>query len=243
MEKTNAQRFIHAYNTIDQTLRCLYNFKRSMSFSDVIRRSVPVNYLVRKYEDKLVDYGRLRNAIIHKSNDEFIIAEPHGDVTIEFEHIANLIATPPKALELLEKTEVVTTTHNTSLADVIKLMEKTKFSNIPIYRDNELIGVASGKYIVEAIGNLLKSGANIDKAIKSTTIEQVIEQNQPIYSYFEVAKASITVEEVLERFYRNHKLQIILTTKNGTSKEQPISIITSGDLIELNKVFEDYSIK
>ena len=243
MEKTNAQRFIHAYNTIDQTLRCLYNFKRSMSFSDVIRRSVPVNYLVRKYEDKLVDYGRLRNAIIHKSNDEFIIAEPHSDVTIEFEHIANLIATPPKALELLEKTEVVTTTHNTSLADVIKLMEKTKFSNIPIYRDNELIGVASGKYIVEAIGNLLKSGANIDKAIKSTTIEQVIEQNQPIYSYFEVAKASITVEEVLERFYRNHKLQIILTTKNGTSKEQPISIITSGDLIELNKVFEDYSIK
>ena len=243
MEKTNAQRFIHAYNTIDQTLRCLYNFKRSMSFSDVIRRSVPVNYLVRKYEDKLVDYGRLRNAIIHKSNDEFIIAEPHNDVTIEFEHIANLIATPPKALELLEKTEVVTTTHNTSLADVIKLMEKTKFSNIPIYRDNELIGVASGKYIVEAIGNLLKSGANIDKAIKSTTIEQVIEQNQPIYSYFEVAKASITVEEVLERFYRNHKLQIILTTKNGTSKEQPISIITSGDLIELNKVFENYSIK
>ena len=243
MEKTNAQRFIHAYNTIDQTLRCLYNFKRSMSFSDVIRRSVPVNYLVRKYEDKLVDYGRLRNAIIHKSNDEFIIAEPHSDVTIEFEHIANLIATPPKALELLEKTEVVTTTHNTSLADVIKLMEKTKFSNIPIYRDNELVGVASGKYIVEAIGNLLKSGANIDKAIKSTTIEQVIEQNQPIYSYFEVAKASITVEEVLERFYRNHKLQIILTTKNGTSKEQPISIITSGDLIELNKVFEDYSIK
>ena len=214
-----------------------------MSFSDVIRRSVPVNYLVRKYEDKLVDYGRLRNAIIHKSNDEFIIAEPHSDVTIEFEHIANLIATPPKALELLEKTEVVTTTHNTSLADVIKLMEKTKFSNIPIYRDNELIGVASGKYIVEAIGNLLKSGANIDKAIKSTTIEQVIKQNQPIYSYFEVAKASITVEEVLERFYRNHKLQIILTTKNGTSKEQPISIITSGDLIELNKVFEDYSIK
>ena len=243
MEKTNAQRFIHAYNTIDQTLRCLYNFKRSMSFSDVIRRSVPVNYLVRKYEDKLVDYGRLRNAIIHKSNDEYIIAEPHSDVTIEFEHIANLIATPPKALELLEKTEVVTTTHNTSLGDVIKLMEKTKFSNIPIYRDNELIGVASGKYIVEAIGNLLKSGANIDKAIKSTTIEQVIEQNQPIYSYFEVAKASITVEEVLERFYRNHKLQIILTTKNGTSKEQPISIITSGDLIELNKVFEDYSIK
>ena len=214
-----------------------------MSFSDVIRRSVPVNYLVRKYEDKLVDYGRLRNAIIHKSNDEFIIAEPHNDVTIEFEHIANLIATPPKALELLEKAEVVTTTHNTSLADVIKLMEKTKFSNIPIYRDNELIGVASGKYIVEAIGNLLKSGANIDKAIKSTTIEQVVEQNQPIYSYFEVAKASITVEEVLERFYRNHKLQIILTTKNGTSKEQPISIITSGDLIELNKVFEDYSIK
>ena len=137
MEKTNAQRFIQAYNTIDQTLRYLYNYKRSMSFSDIVRRSVPVNYLVRKYEDKLVDYGRLRNAIIHKSNDEFIIAEPHGDVVLDIENIAKLISTPPKVLEVVEPRKVVCATAETNIADVISLMTKTKYSNIPIYKNDE----------------------------------------------------------------------------------------------------------
>lgn len=157
MEKTNAQRFIQAYNTIDQTLRYLYNYKRSMSFSDIVRRSVPVNYLVRKYEDKLVDYGRLRNAIIHKSNDEFIIAEPHGDVVLDIENIAKLISTPPKVLEVVEPRKVVCATAETNIADVISLMTKTKYSNIPIYKNDELIGVASGRYIVEGIGGFLEA--------------------------------------------------------------------------------------
>lgn len=240
MEKTNAQRFIQAYNTIDQTLRYLYNYKRSMSFSDIIRRSVPVNYLVRKYEDKLVDYGRLRNAIIHKSNEEFIIAEPHGDVVMDIEHIAKLISTPPKVLEIIEPREVVTASSDATVADIINLISKTRFSNIPIYRDDELIGVASGRYIVEGIGRFLEQKVDITKAIKTTKIEQIMAENHPVYSYFEVAKASITVEEALQMFYRNHKLQIIIITKTGSLREQPINIIATGDLIELNNIFGDY---
>lgn len=240
MEKTNAQRFIQAYNTIDQTLRYLYNYKRSMSFSDIVRRSVPVNYFVRKYEDKLVDYGRLRNAIIHKSNDEFIIAEPHGDVVLDIENIAKLISTPPKVLEVVEPRKVVCATAETKIADVISLMTKTKYSNIPIYEKDELIGVASGRYIVEGIGGFLAANKDVTQAIKSTPIETIMAENHPVYSYFEVAKASITVEEVLQMFYRNHKLQIIIITKTGSIKELPINIIATGDLIELSNIFGDY---
>ena len=86
---TNAQRFVNAYNAIDQTLRARHNIRRSLSFSDMIRRTVAVDYIVRKYEDVLIDYGRLRNAIIHKSNDKFLIAEPHEEVVAEFEKIAD----------------------------------------------------------------------------------------------------------------------------------------------------------
>ena len=78
--QTNARRFINAYNKIDYAIRVQHGFKRSMSFSEVVRKAVPLNYIVRKYEDDLVDYGRLRNAIIHKSNDEYIIAEPHEEI-------------------------------------------------------------------------------------------------------------------------------------------------------------------
>ena len=49
VKSTNAQRFITAYNAIDYSLRTIYDFKRSMSFSDVVRRSVVLNSVVRKY--------------------------------------------------------------------------------------------------------------------------------------------------------------------------------------------------
>ena len=85
MQKSNARRFIEAYNQIDYALRVQHNFKRSMGYSDMIRRAVAVNYIVRKYEDDLIDFGRLRNAIIHRSNDDYIIAEPHDDVVVQME--------------------------------------------------------------------------------------------------------------------------------------------------------------
>ena len=57
-----------------------------MGFSDLIRKAASLNYTIRKYEDDLIDYGRLRNAIIHNS-DDFVIAEPHDSVVENIEHI------------------------------------------------------------------------------------------------------------------------------------------------------------
>ena len=69
-----AERFLKAYNQLDYTIKNLYNFKRGMPFSDCIRRAVPLNSVIRKFEDELVDYSRLRNAIVHSTqNDDEII--------------------------------------------------------------------------------------------------------------------------------------------------------------------------
>ena len=91
---TNAQRFITAYNEIDHSLRSIYGFKRSLTFSDVIRKAVQFNSVIRKYEETLIDYARLRNSIVHSNNANYIIAEPHDDVVEEMEMIAKLISTP-----------------------------------------------------------------------------------------------------------------------------------------------------
>ena len=45
MEKSNAKRFIDAYNKIDYSLRVQHDFKRSMSFSDMIRKAVVLNHI------------------------------------------------------------------------------------------------------------------------------------------------------------------------------------------------------
>lgn len=236
---SNAKRFINAYNQIDYALRIQHNFKRSMGFSDMIRRAVSVNHIVRKYEDDLIDFGRLRNAIIHGSNDDVTIAEPHEDVVLKIEHLERLITTPPKALDVLEEKEVYTVSYNLSIKDVIKTISQTQFSNLPVYKNGELIGVANGQKILNAIGQHLLASEDIDDYLNNHTIEEVVEM-PTTNSYYMVMNSNVTIDEVLAEFLANRKLLVIIITKTGTMNEAPLAIVTSSDYMLLNKIMENY---
>lgn len=123
-ENSNAMRFITAYNTIDNALRSIYNFKRSMTYADMIRRASNLNYVVRKYEDKLIDYGRLRNAIVHSSYEDVVIAEPHIDVLEEFEKNSIITQHASKAISTIATRDVITLQADTPVREVLKTMSK-----------------------------------------------------------------------------------------------------------------------
>lgn len=236
---SNATRFVNAYNQIDYSLRTQYNFKRSMNFSDLIRRSVLVNHIVRKYEDDLIDYGRLRNAIIHRSNDSVTIAEPHDSVVENIEKIARLITTPPNALQAICHEDVLTVENSVSIKDVVSLMAKRSFSNIPIYKDGTLLGVANGQKILEFIGSKINQKQNIDQVISSTPIEQILQFNS-VFKQYEVLPANSTIEIVLDLFNKNRKLLAVLITKTGSMQEPPLGIITTSNIVEMNNILDNY---
>ena len=237
--ESNARRFINAYNTIDYAIRVQHSFKRSMSFSDLIRKAVPLNYLVRKYEDDLIDFGRLRNAIIHGGNDDFVIAEPHIDVVEKIEKIAEAIKTPPKALDVICHKDVLCAQNDIKLIDIIELISTSEFSNIPIYKDGGLIGVANGQRIIDEIGKAIERKENVDDYIKNTTIEEIINP-ETTAKYYEVVNLNATIEEVLNLFYSNRKLIAILITKTGSLKEIPLGIVTASDVIIMNNILDNY---
>ena len=238
-EKSNAERFINAYNKIDYAIRTQNNFKRSMGFSDMIRRAVSLNNLVRKYEDDLVTFGRLRNAIIHGNNEDQVIAEPHDSIVLKIEAIAKVITTPPKALDVLEEKQVFTFTHDVKIVDVIKQMSRTNFSNIPVYKDNKLVGVANGQKILDALGGKLLAGENIEEFLNNCTIEEVV-TTPSMYKYYDVIDCKATVDTVLNMFFTNRKLVAIIVTKTGSTDELPLGIITSGDYMQLNTILDNY---
>ena len=235
---TNAKRFIEAYNKIDHSLRVQYNLKRGQTFSDCVRRCASLNSIVRKFEDTLIDYGRLRNAIIHRS-DNYIIAEPHTVVVEHIEKIAELISTPPLAINSVCRKDVLTVQSDVDLKAVIKLMAESGYSNIPVYKDLSLIGLANGQKIMDVIGKELIKGSNIDTFIENTKIEDVIPKLVSS-NYYSVADAKLTIEEALNMFYNNRKLLAILLTKTGNFMEPVLGIITVGDIIDLNNILENY---
>lgn len=237
--QSNARRFINAYNDIDYAIRVQHGFKRSMSFSEVVRKAVPLNYVVRKYEDELVDYGRLRNAIIHQSNDEYVIAEPHDDVVAEIEHISELITTPPKAIEAVVDKNVLCVQYDVMLRDVVELIATSDYSNIPVYKNGGLIGIANGQRILDEIGKQITKNVDIDDYLSSTPIEDIV-QKQTNSKYYDVVSKDATIEKVLNIFNDNRKLIAILITKGGSLNEPPIGIMTGADIINLNKILENY---
>ncbi|MDD3397442.1 MAG: CBS domain-containing protein [Clostridia bacterium] len=238
-EKSFAERFINAYNTIDHELRIQHDFRRSMSYSDMIRRAVVQNYVVRKYEDELIDYGRLRNAIIHKSNEDYIIAEPHEDVVLQFEKIAKIISAPPKVWNTICKKDVVTVQFDVPLKKVIEIIYTSSFSNLPVYKNGGLIGVANGQKMLNVLGEQVSKGKDINEYISKTKIEDIINQFTN-GRYYEVMPMDVTVERALNLFYENRKLLIIILTKTGSMEEVPLGILTTGDIMDMNSLLEKF---
>ncbi len=238
---SNATRFINAYNQVDQTLRAVYNFKRSMSFNDMIRRCVPLNSIVRKYEDKLIDYARLRNAIIHNSTDERIIAEPHTDVVQTFEHIALLLSAPPTVIQQIASKNVLVLDSDISIKKALETVSRTGFKCIPVCHNETIAGVLTPNRIVDVLGAKVAEGVELDAFISKTPVQKIINENDAEV-LFAIRPSNLTVEEALNAFYTNRKLQAIIITRTGINLERPLGILTIADIIDLNKVVEDYDV-
>mgnify|MGYP005794685041 FL=1 len=239
MKKSNADRFISAYNQIDYSLRTIYDFKRSMSFSDVVRRSVVLNSVVRKYEEDLIDYGRLRNAIIHNGNRKYIIAEPHDDVVIKIEKLAQLISEPPLAIDRVGNREVIIINKDMSIGMAMELMARTGYSNLPTYDGEKLIGILNGRKLISILGNKLAEGINLQKFVEQTNVGMIMQDMGDDY-YFMLADEELTIDAAMNYFENNRKLLIILITKNGKDTSKPLAIISSADIIDMKKILDVY---
>lgn len=235
----NSQRFITAYNKIDSCLRSIYNLSANISFTDMVRRCADKNYIVRANETELADYARLRNAIVHKSTEEIIIAEPHIDVTENFERLAKLICTPPKAVSVFAKRKVITIEADTKLKNAIKLIRESHYSNIPVYKDMSLKGIINNKIIVNNIGRIIGEKLSIDDYVNRVTVGSVLEEGY-FETYYTLCGKDVTLENLLNLFSENRRLIAALVTEHGTRLERPICIITAYDITEINEILDNY---
>lgn len=239
MKASNAERFLTAYNNIDYGLRSIYGFKRSMSFSDVVRRSVVLNSVVRKYEDDLIDYGRLRNAIIHQGNHKFIIAEPHDDIVENIERLADLITEPPLAVDMVGNKEVITINHDMKLSHAMELIYRTGYSNLPTYNGEKLVGILNGRKLINVLGEKVGEGVNLETFIQETSVGEVLPHMGDDY-YFVLADQKLTIDSAMNFFENNRKLLIILITKDGKDNGKPLKIISSADIIDMKRILDVY---
>lgn len=235
-----AKRFINSFNKIDDSLRRQFNIKRSMTFTEMVRRTSTSSSTIRKYEEDLISYSRLRNAIVHQSNDNMIIAEPHEEIVKKIEKICDLLTTPPLAYTTVQgKQNVLTVEGSFFIKDVIELMYYSGYSNLPVYDGNTLLGVANGQRLVDGIGKIIKNKVDVNKYISTTTIGELVSKEQEDI-YYIVCPKSLTIEDALNKFYTNRKLLLIIITENGTHEEKPLALLTASNIIDMNNILDDF---
>jgi len=237
MAESNSKRFIDAYNRLDQGLRDIYNIKSSISFSDCIRRVASINSVIKKYEDDIIEYGRLRNAIVHRSGEE-TIAEPNTHVVEKLESIARLICTPPRVMDSVANRSVFVVNSNTPLSEVMIQMFQTGYSVVPVYEGSNLIGVINRKMVVETLGAAIAANVSLDDLIK-LSVSEALDLSSGSSSY-EVVASNVTIDNVLYLFQSNRKLSVVIITRNGNYNEHPLGVVTTSDTIDMQTILDNY---
>lgn len=239
MDTRNATEFIASYNKIDAQLRELYGFKPSQPFTDVVRRSAEKNTIVRRYENELADYARLRNAIVHQSTDGRIIAVPCDDVVENIQLIERLLCSPPTVGETLQDKRIVSIEAEISLKQAVMLMARTGYSNIPVYRGKRMIGIANNRRILRELGGVLARGLSADAWLGGTAVSDILSESD-LFVYYKYIGKKDSLQEIVDAFEENRKLLAVCVSENGRAGERVVNFITAADLPHLNKLLEDY---
>lgn len=232
---SNALELISAYNLIDARLRSLYRGKGNLQFSDLVRRCAELNKTVKKYEEELMSLARLRNAIVHNSTREVLIAEPCDSFTALATHIAQLLSAPPK-LKLIKEKGATGLPEKATVQDAISLIARTGYSNVPVYRGERAVGMLNNRRLVKSLGDALDRGDSIEKFLAMPCTEIMREDDFP--RYYVVLGRENTVQEAIDAFENNRKLLAVVVTVSGALGDRITNILTASDLPQLIDLLE-----
>lgn len=238
-ELRNATEFIDSYNKIDAQLRDLYGYKPSQSFTDIVRRSAEKNAVVRRFEDDLSDYARLRNAIVHQSTDGRIIAVPCDEAVQHIRRIEKLLCTPPRIAECLPDKRVTSIDAGLNLRRAVLLIAQTGYSNLPVYRGKKMVGILNNRRIIKALGEVLREGGSADAFLSQTAAGEVVEPSD-LFVYYRYVGKQDSLQSVLDAFESNKKLLAVCVSETGRAGERIVNFITPADLAAIHRMLEDY---
>ncbi len=225
---SNGDRFEGAYNKIDALLRKKFGGARTLSFSHVVNEAATNDPTVRAVKDDLLEYGDLRNAIVHdRGRTPVLLADPREDVVVKIEKIWNHLSHPRTLRSLTHTVPLRIFAASAVLAESLSYMRENDFSQVIALRD--------GKHQIlstEGIAHWLEAKSKEDIiALSEARLSDALNfepRDSCIY-----LKATDTVDRAREVFGKDIGKRIFsaLVSEHGSAKEKPINIVTPWDFV------------
>jgi predicted transcriptional regulator len=234
-DMSNSFEFLSIYDELDEYMRRYLKADDNIPHRTLIERIAKKNNLLSKYREDLIDFAKLRNAIIHNPYRAMAdpIAEPHENIVELYRNIRNKIINPSVALDISVKIKnIYCASPEDNAMQVMKIMSEQTFSHVPILINNRVIGVFSQytvfSYLVKNQSICLDSTMKVKDYAEYTPLES---HGGEYYEFVSKNTLASETEQMFKRRKDNHKrLGIVFVTENGSQDEKLLGIITGLDI-------------
>ncbi|HZH94091.1 MAG TPA: CBS domain-containing protein [Tissierellaceae bacterium] len=228
---TNYNEFMSEFNRIEDFLKDLVNAKYNMPFYKLLEEAMKRDKLVKQFYQELRTMSDLRNIIAHGDpNDP--VALPSKSTLNRIRFIEDQFTNPLKIIDVFKKS-VDAFDATDSLEEVLSEIDKYHYSQFPVVKSGEFIGLITENGITNWLASSVK---NDNISIKNTTVQDVIlgDEESDSYSFM---LTSDTLYDVIDKFEeirrkKNRTATIIVLNRkvNPVNVEDIYTILTPWDL-------------
>lgn len=230
--RKNSTRFLTAFNQIDKFFsEQLRGNLKSNHFYEKVDAWYDMGFLTRRQFYDLLQFSRLRNAIVHEYFDDEAIAEPNPVVVKRIESLKANVCRPKKLHELFRK-QVITADVNDRVEDVLDLFWTYKISQIPVVDNGRIVNVLNTNTIA------WWTAVNKPKSIPNAKVSEVLSYNE-LQENFRILPKDARLPEAVRLFRHSYSrinkgwfMDAIVITADGNDDSALLGIIVLEDLVE-----------
>lgn len=234
-ETSNAERFIDAFNRIDQVLRSRAKQDlRKSTIAELIENSRDV---VQQQKKKLQTMVKLRNVIVHELLDSSgeILAEPRKSAVDWLERQADVIEKPPIVSEVIDLVEPKVLDADDEIdAFLVQIAPPNNFSQSPFKDANGKFRLITTNAVARWVADnyeqrdgVIAGPSTVGEVFGNAELEDRLEERSSRLKCVDAVRAFSGEQGV-------PPAAILLTEPRGATLE-PIGIVTRGDLPALYK--------
>ena len=243
MDYSNAARFLKSYNKIESQLKILYNERPTQNFTDLVKRCTDRNITVRRYENELVDYGKLRNAIVHRTGaaGEMFIANPSDEVVVNIEYIEKQICNPPRVVDVFKARKLTAIFADKPLLTAVQTFGETEKKTLVVYDRGKMRGVINSYFLYRLIAARTEAGENVTEFLTKTMCGDILDDR--LLEKYKLLDSAATVFDVFEAFEQRKDIYAVIVTEHGAIGEKVLLLLTPSDYPVINRYLESYNSK
>lgn len=225
-DKTNAERFLDAFISIERSLNRIEDTHDYIPFGNLIKKASKHNPVIKNRYESLKEYCELRNAIVHQRGGRTeIIAEPNRFVTEDIERIAEQLLADHAIANYATK-PVRYVYGEDSVEDAFQCMQETHATKLPVYEGKKCVGLLCLEAITKWAMEGKKPNTTVRDVLNESGVERVV-----------FVDRLATIQDVIRIFDHNMKhhrpAPVIIVSEHGLSTEKPFAILSSYDLTRI----------